>query len=397
VATVRKRVWKSGDTSKTAWVADYFDSDQTRRLKTFTTKKSADAWLVLARSQVASGTHTPESVSLTLAEAAKLWIERGVLENLERSTLAKYRNHVDLHITPALGETKLSRLTAPTIESFRDGLVEKLSRPMAKKVLGSLKAIITEAQRRGLVAQNVAQTVKVKMKGRDDPTLAPGKNIPNKAEINAILAKATGRWRPLFIAATFTGMRSSELRGLHWDNVDFEKKTIHVCQRADEWGKMGSPKSRAGHREIPMAPIVLSSLKEWKLVCPTLPGADGEPGQLVLVFPNGAGRVESHSNIIRRGLDPILISAGCSFQDKKLKNQDGTPVLHAKYGMHAFRHFFASWAIELGFSPKKVQVLLGHSSIQMTFDAYGHLFPSVENDQAKFAAGELTLALALAS
>jgi integrase len=92
-----------------------------------------------------------------------------------------------------------------------------------------------------------------------------------------------------------------------------------------------------------------------------------------------------------------LISAGCSFQDKKLKNQDGTPVLHAKYGMHAFRHFFASWAIELGFSPKKVQVLLGHSSIQMTFDAYGHLFPSVENDQAKFAAGELTLALALAS
>jgi integrase len=62
-----------------------------------------------------------------------------------------------------------------------------------------------------------------------------------------------------------------------------------------------------------------------------------------------------------------------------------------KYGLHALRHFFASWAIEQGFSPKRLQALLGHSSIQMTFDRYGHLFPSLEDDHAKFAAGELAL------
>lgn len=55
------------------------------------------------------------------------------------------------------------------------------------------------------------------------------------------------------------------------------------------------------------------------------------------------------------------------------------------------RHFFASRAIERGFSPKRAQLLLGHSSIQMTFDVYGHLFPSVEDDHAKFAAGELAV------
>jgi integrase len=59
--------------------------------------------------------------------------------------------------------------------------------------------------------------------------------------------------------------------------------------------------------------------------------------------------------------------------------------------VHAMRHFFASWAIERGFSPKRVQSLLGHSSIQMTFDVYGHLFPSLEDDHAKFAAGELAV------
>jgi integrase len=63
----------------------------------------------------------------------------------------------------------------------------------------------------------------------------------------------------------------------------------------------------------------------------------------------------------------------------------------AKYGLHALRHFFASWAIERGFTPKRVQALLGHSSIQMTFDRYGHLFPSLEDDHAKFAAGEAAL------
>jgi len=59
--------------------------------------------------------------------------------------------------------------------------------------------------------------------------------------------------------------------------------------------------------------------------------------------------------------------------------------------MHALRHFFASWAIEQGFSPKKVQALLGHATIAMTFDRYGHLFSSLEDDHAKFAAGALNV------
>ena len=58
--------------------------------------------------------------------------------------------------------------------------------------------------------------------------------------------------------------------------------------------------------------------------------------------------------------------------------------------------FFASWAIEQGFRPKRLQALLGHSSIQMTFDTYGHLFPSLEDDHAKFAAGELQITTARA-
>jgi integrase len=371
VASIRKRTWKSGGEIKTAWIADYFDQERVRHIKTFSTKKAADAWLVTTRGEVSRGVHTPENASITVAEAAELWISRSELEGLERSTIKQYRAHAVLHINPLIGREKLARLSSPLVESFRDALLKKGSRAMARIVLTSLKSILGEAQRRGLVAHNAAQPVKVDVRKRDSSKIAVGRDIPSKQEIQTILASA-GRLRPLLVTAVFTGMRSSELRGLTWDNVDLERKVLHVRQRADQWGVMGAPKSAAGNREIPMSPMVVNVLREWRLACPK--------GPLNLVFPNGAGNVESHSNILHRGWYVLQQHAG-------IVGTDG----EAKYGFHALRHFFASWAIEQGFSPKRLQALIGHSSIQMTFDVYGHLFPSLEDDHAKFAAGELSV------
>jgi integrase len=405
MAKVRKRTWQNAKGEQTAWIADYFDQNGKRHIKTFARQGEAKAWLVTAQGEVSRGIHTPENASITVAEAAELWIGKGELEQLERSTLRQYRNHVDLHIKPSrIGNEKLARLSAPAIEAFRDDLLRKGSRPMARKVLASLKSILGEAQRRGLVAQNAAQPVRIDVKKREQGKLAVGRDIPSKEEVQTILAKAEGRWRPLFVTAIFTGMRASELRGLTWSDVDFDRKVIAVRQRANLWGEIGSPKSAAGEREIPMAPMVVNALREWRLACPK-----GEPG---LVFPNGNGRVESHANIANRGFYALQLRAGIT---EPAFDEDGKPIMEAvldekgkpvigangepaakqavrpKYGLHALRHFFASWAIERGFSAKRVQVLLGHSSIQMTFDVYGHLFPSLEDDHAKFAAGELAV------
>jgi integrase len=373
MAKVRKRIWTNKAGEQTAWIADYRDQAGERHIKTFDTKKAASAWLVTAQGEVQRGVHTPENASITVAEAAELWLEKGELEQLERSTLRQYRNHADLHIKPSrIGSEKLARLSTPMIEVFRDDLLKRSSRPMARKVLASLKSILGEAQRRGLLAQNAAQPVRVDLKKRDQGKLAIGRDIPSKEEINTILAQAEGRWRPFFLTAVFTGMRASELRGLTWNDVDFDQKVVQVRQRANLWGDIGAPKSAAGVRVIPMAPMVVNALREWRLACPK-----GEKG---LVFPNGNGNVESHANITNRGWYTLQIAAG-------MVDRDGGH----KYGLHALRHFFASWAIEREFSPKRVQALMGHSSIQMTFDLYGHLFPSLEDDHAKFAAGETAL------
>ena len=73
------------------------------------------------------------------------------------------------------------------------------------------------------------------------------------------------------------------------------------------------------------------------------------------------------------------------------KDAEGTAVLRAKYGFHTLRHFFASWLLAEGFSLKKAQGLLGHATMAMTADTYGHLLPDLENDAARMAAGELAL------
>jgi integrase len=302
MAKVRKRTWANAKGEHVAWVTDYFDQNGKRHIKTFERKRDADAWLVQTRGEVARGVHTPESTSITVAEAAALWLERGEREELEQSTMREYRRHVDLCLVPRIGGERLARLSTPAIEMFRDRLLKEVPRITARRVLTSLKGILKEAQRRGLVAHNAAQPVRIETKKREQGKLDIGRNVPSKAEVQAILTHAGARWRPILITAVFTGLRASELRGLAWDVVDFERKTIAVRQRANLWGEIGPPKSAAGERAVPLAPIVVNTLKEWRLACPK--------GPANLVFPNGAGNIEFHQNLAQRGFYPAQLAAG---------------------------------------------------------------------------------------
>ncbi|WP_348647008.1 tyrosine-type recombinase/integrase [Rhizobium leguminosarum] len=118
-----------------------------------------------------------------------------------------------------------------------------------------------------------------------------GVDIPTNEETRKILEAATGH-RPLIITMIFTGIRSSEARGLRWEDVKLKKGQLHVRQRADRYGKVGMPKSEAGQRTVPLPPIVVNTLKERKLSCPA--------NELGLVFPNQAGNIEFHNNMPHR-------------------------------------------------------------------------------------------------
>ena len=218
-----------------------------------------------------------------------------------------------------------------------------------------------------------------------------GVDIPTTDEIKHIIHAADRHWRPLLLTAIFTGLRASELRGLCWADVDLTKKELHVRQRADRYNKIGPPKTDAGERTVPLPPMVVNTLREWKLKCPK------KDGKLWLVFPNGDGNIEWHTNIVLRGLQPTLMKAGVTVRAKDdegrpVVDQDGKPVFEAKYtGLHALRHFYASWCASIGLTMKAVQTRMGHSNIAVTMDTYTHIFPDADDDSEKLAQAERAL------
>lgn len=250
-----------------------------------------------------------------------------------------------------------------------------------RKVHVSLSSLISDALERGLVAHNVVRELRARRKpGRERNAerrqrgkLKVGVDIPTREEIKAVVSHLDGRWRPIILTAIFTGLRASELRGLRRVDVDFAKQEWHVRQRADRYLVIGAPKSESGERTVPLPPIVVNALREHLLACPKT--------DLDLVFPSKFGRVEHHA----RGLAPAMIRAGVTVDGR------------AKYpGLHALRHFYASWCINrrvdggLELPLKLVQARLGHASITLTADCYGHLFPRGD-DAAELAAAERSL------
>ena len=371
--SVRKRQWLTAKgEQREAWIVSYADADGDRHIETFARKKDADARHAEVKVDVKAGVHVAPSKSPTVNEAGLDWIKSAESRNLERATIRQYREHLRLHIVPLIGGVKLSDISVATVRSFEDKLRESGRSPkLVVMVIASLGAILADAQERGLSARNAVRDLRRGRKKRGDRekrNLKVGVDIPTSAEVGAIIGAAKGHWRPLFITSAFTGLRASELRGLRWCDVDLKASELHVSQRADRFCTIGSPKSAKTRRTVPFGSFVANTLREWRLACP-----NGE-----FVFPNTKGNIDHLSNLIQRGLIPTVIAAGLVINGK------------AKYhGMHVFRHFYASWCIDRGLQPKVIQERLGHSSITITYDHYGHLFPRVDDsrelDEAEFA------------
>jgi integrase len=389
--SVRKRVWttRKGET-KEAWIADFTDGTGKRHIRTFQQKKKADAYEASVTVAVNAGTHVALDGNLTITDAAEGWIKRVEANGMrddgpaERTTVRQYKQHIDLHIVPRIGKLKLAKLTKKDVENFRDAILKKaagegapaLSRAMAVKVMTSLKSLLKVAG-----VGHVAADVTLGTKKRDARKLEIGRDIPTTGEIKRLIDAAKkhedkGRRHALMLTAALTGLRASELRGLRWSDVDLKAEELHVRQRADRYGAIGAPKTKESARTIPLPPDLLLALKQWKLACPK---SDAD-----LVFPTSTGAVEHHKNMLR-SLAPVMKAAGVLNKSEK-----------PKYALHAFRHFFASWCVnpkERGgreLPVKVAQTLLGHSSVVMTLDRYGHLFPS-GSDRSELAAAARAL------
>ena len=151
--------------------------------------------------------------------------------------------------------------------------------------------------------------------------------------------------------------------------TDLKRGEIHVTQKADENGTVSTVlKSEASRRTIMIPASLVQILREWKL-----------KSNHELVFATSTGKPQSLANIYNRVWKPVQLAAGVA--DQKGRDKDGRPIMEPRYNFHTLRHYHASRLIRDGANPKEVQVELGHSSIQITYDIYGHLFQDDAADQ----------------
>lgn len=404
MATVTKRVWTdSSGRRKEAWRISYVDASGERRHVQRRTKKDADAYALTIEMEKRLGVHVPDADSLTIKDAAQIWLGSAEADGCDRGTIKSYREIAKNHIIPQLGAKKLTRLTAPDIVAFKDALQQARSRAMTAKAVRHLSMILGEAMRRGLVGQNVARGITVKRPRQEGKRqrLAKRADIPPIEHLKRLLEAAEHladedpRIPVLLPVVMLTGLRASEARAFTWSNANVgTRASLTVTQRADRWNDVGPPKSDAGYRTIPIGPGLARRLKAWKLRCP--------PSPLNLMFPAARRDRRWSSDREELGYGPIKqgafsdlflkvqVKAGLAI-DTGRKDARGQTIWKPLYGWHDLRHVAASNWLNDGIDLKRLQTWIGHENIQLTIDVYGHLIADAKKDAALAASAEASL------
>ena len=173
--SIRKRVWQTelGE-ERSAYVVQYSTAERDERgkrkrhIRTFDRKRDADEFQAQVRVDLRKGTHTPNSRSVTVEDAGKLWIDS--CADLERTSVDQYNQHLKFHINPYLGALKVSVLTVATVREWQDKLrngipapgqreAEPRSPAMVRKVTTSLSSLLANALECGKVGHNVVRSM----------------------------------------------------------------------------------------------------------------------------------------------------------------------------------------------------------------------------------------------
>jgi integrase len=295
---------------------------------------------------------------------ARRWLDRYGETSLKYSTRKGYDSILRNHLG-ALADRPLDQITKAEL---RDLITAKLP-PLTGLTLATvtrIKALISvifsHALDDELISQNPASRLGKLLKGkRQKKTIEPLTREEAQAFLNAVRDHYP-RHYPFFLCALRTGMRLGELLALEWGDIDFHGKFIQVRQ-AYVKGQITTPKN-GKTRRVDMSAQLAENLKTLLPQMKREALAKGRGEISGRVFENSAGQFLDDANLRRRVFWPALVKAGLR-----------------RIRIHDLRHTFASLLIQNGESLAYVRDQLGHHSIQITVDIYGHLEPG-KNRQA---------------
>ena len=339
-----------------AWVYSARDGCKIRR--TFPTHGAARSWRADAQRQVERGA-LRSSTATTVRESAEAWLDgarSGAILNrsgdrYKPSVIRGYEQALRLRVLKAIGAKRVSQVTTADLQLLVDRWrSDGLSPSTVRNTLLPLRAIYRRAVNRDGLPVNPTRGIDLPaVRGRRDRIVSP----EQAAQMIAALPVSD---QPLWAMAIYAGLRAGELLALRWRDVDLKAGVVRVERSWDKREGPIEPKSRAGKRVVPIAPQLRAHLAAHQLASLTHP--DG------LVFGRTTTLPFSHSAVLARA--------------RRVWTAAGLPVL----GLHDARHTYASLMIAALVNAKALSTFMGHSSVTITFDRYGHLMPGSEAEAA---------------
>jgi len=344
--------------------AEWTPLGQNKQRKSFATKAAAMAFLAEQVSGMNRGTYVASRQKVLFADYADKW-RRNQLQH-RPSSKEQVEGKLRLYIIPTLGGRALDSITRADIQEAVGEWCESLAPSSVKVTYGYVSAIFKAAVLDGVIAKSPCIGIKL-------PPVEDVPVVPLRTEVVQLLAERIYKpFRPMVVFCAATGLRSSELRGLTWDRVDFDTSMITIDRQLlsvnstdPVWGPLKTPSSR---RNIHIGMHSLQLLK-------TLREQPAGPGGLVF---HAEGLI-----IIRKSASQVWRSAR-----ERVPGLGGVGT-----GWHQLRHYHASQLIAGGMSPVAVAHRLGHKDATETLRTYAHLWPDDDTKAAAITDGGVTMDL----
>jgi integrase len=318
--------------------ARWIGVDGRERSRSFVLKKDADRFVLEQRRRASLGA-LYQAPPETLGEFAAGWLDRYALR-VRPSTRDRARDltqHLEVFRTMPLDEIRPA-----AVEDHIAALAKRAPR-QAELTLRLLKQMLANAKERGHLVD--AAVFRVKAPRREQSEM----RFLEWDEVEELAANTTAPYGNMVLLAALTGLRQGELFALRDRNVDLDAKTILV-ENGTYAGELVPVKTRASRRRVDLSSTAVRVLRRQLLA--------RKPNELGLVFPSPEGAILNDDNFRHRVFRPAVRR---------------TRLIGLRF--HDLRHTYAALMVAAGAHPKYLQAQMGHSSIRVTLDLYGHLFP----------------------
>ena len=291
-----------------------------------------------------------QSSTPSFMEFSQVWFDEKKIE-WRPSYIGKIKDILDKYILPYFGSKPIHLIDKTELLAFRSSLAKvtygKANKPLSVARINSIMVPLR------MILQEAAERYEFDTPYKNIKTLKEPKVdvYPfNLEEVWQFINGVRSDYKNYYTVRFFTGMRTSEIDGLTWENVDFDRQEIKIRQ-ALVYGVMGPPKTQESYREIAMSPWVLQALLNQKKVT---------YGRSDFVFCSHTGQPLNYNNINKRIWHPTLKNLGLK-----------------KRSAYQTRHTAATLWLAAGESPEWIARQMGHANTEMLFKVYSRYVPNM--------------------